>query len=197
VQWKVGVSRIGLVVGALALVLSGTTTAHAHGDSGLMSIDARSVGVSTPDGAPGELTVQVRITYAGDGDPAAGAVATATATEAGGTAAAPVALVDMGDGTYTGSMLLPTLGSWTVRVESANPAASAEQTVDVIAASTTTSTSTMSSTVARAKEPTASTTSDDTSTEVLVAAAAAVVAIGLSVWLIARRRRSGGSSSGS
>jgi hypothetical protein len=38
------------MVGLVALVLSGSTVAHAHGDTGLMTIDATSV--STSAGAP-------------------------------------------------------------------------------------------------------------------------------------------------
>ncbi len=176
------------------LVLVSATDAHAHDASGLMSIDATTVGVQTPDGTPGELTVTVRITYANDGDAAPGAVATATATEAGGAVAAPVTLADAGDGTYTGALLVPTHGSWTVRVESTNPVAAAEQTVEVTPASTTTTTTTTtgastSSTSARTQESTSSGTSDDSTTVVLVAIAAVLVAAALTTWLILRSRR--------
>jgi hypothetical protein len=175
------------------LVLASATAAQAHDASGLMSIDAATVGVSTPGGAPGELTVTVRITYANDGDPAPGAVATASATESGGAVAAPVTLADAGDGSYTGALLLPSHGTWVVHVESTNPAASAEQTVEVTPASSTTSTtevgSTTSSTLARMKESTSSTSSDDDSTTiVLIAIAAVIVAAGLTTWLILRSR---------
>ena len=74
----------GVVLAAAVLALWAATTAHAHGETGLISIDAASPGVATPNGEPGVMNVQVRITYANDGEPASGATATATATEAGG-----------------------------------------------------------------------------------------------------------------
>lgn len=178
------------MVGAVALVLSGSSIAHAHGDAGLMAIDATSV--STSAGAPGELTVQVRITFANDGDPAAGAVATASATEAAGAVAAPVTLADAGGGTYSGSMLLPTHGSWTVRVDSTNPVASAEQTVEVAPPPSTTSTtdSEPTSSTEESASSTSSKSSDNTTTVVVVAIAAVLVAAALTTWLVLRSGRS-------
>ena len=185
------------MLAAAVLALSAATTAQAHGETGLISIDAASPGVATPNGEPGMMNVQVRIAYANDGEPATGATATATATEAGGTTTAPVTLADAGDGSYTGALAIPTPGSWTVHVESTEPAASADQTVEV-AAATTTTTSSSGASATDGSGPAAQTRAErrgssdtGTTTAIIVAIVAVLVGAGLTAWLIARRRARG------
>ena len=96
----------------------------AHSDTGNLSLEV--VGRS-----PLTLDVRVALSYTSDGHPAEGATVTVTATSPGGATAGPVTLAAIGLGGYRGEVSVPTPGSWTVRAEAVDPAATAEAAVDV------------------------------------------------------------------
>lgn len=113
---------VALVV-ALAVGLA-AAPAGAHSETGRLSLDV----VDRPGST---LEVQVALSYTDDGHPAEDAEVTASATGPGGETTGPVTLAPVGLGGYRGELTTTGPGTWTVRAESADPAAAAEATVEV------------------------------------------------------------------
>ena len=117
-------SGLTAALGMFAIALLAAAPVGAHSDTGNLSLEV--VGRS-----PLTLDVRVALSYTSDGHPAEGATVTVTATSPGGATAGPVTLAAIGLGGYRGEVSVPTPGSWTVRAEAVDPAATAEAAVDV------------------------------------------------------------------
>jgi len=124
-------ARFGLAAGVLALVgalaLVAPSVAGAHGgEARLDLLEAEAV--------PGGVELAVRVTYVNDGHGASDATVTAVVVDpddpdAPGT---PVSLPATGEeGVHGGLVSTPRPGTWTIRLTSVEPTASAEVSVDV------------------------------------------------------------------
>jgi hypothetical protein len=173
-----GVALLAPVV-LLALLVTGAAPAGAHGDAGLIEIEA-----AHPT-ATGTHYI-VRLTYQNDGDPVVDATVTATPAGPDGRELSAVELTPYDDdGRYQVAIDQPEPGSWTVTFASAEPEASAETTTEVTATTTTDAGSTDGTEAGFA--PSEDGTGDSATAEgddsddgfpILIVVAAAVVAVG-------------------
>jgi hypothetical protein len=178
-----------VVLFAIALaVTADAPRAGAHGETGTMAVEVRQGPESDA------VEVRARVTYANDGDAAPGASVDATLTGPGGRAV-PLTLADNGDGTYAAQASVSEPGTWTARLVSTTPSATAEATFTVSATATTTTTepvrtpSTRGSSAARGADEDA----DDDGAPVawiVLAVVAALLLAGLVWWWARRRTRS-------
>jgi hypothetical protein len=120
-----------LLVSALVALASAmvASPAGAHSETGVLSLDL----VARPGST---VEVQVALSYTDDGHPAEDALVTASATGPGGATAGPVTLTPIGLGGYRGELQATAAGTWIVRAESADPTATAETTVEIVASGT-------------------------------------------------------------
>ncbi len=78
------------------------------------------------------VTIQVRISFAGDGHPAGDATATINAERPDGSSVGPTPLTSTSiTGVYAARMVLPAAGVWSLRVTSLNPTAFASGEIEV------------------------------------------------------------------
>lgn len=110
------VRPLALLVLTASLALGLGRPAAAHEGDGVVTIEQRE-----PAG-PASLRYVVRLTWSLDGHPATMAWLTATPVDSLGTRGTPVVLspVDL-DGRYTGTVVFPTTGTWTVEFGSQLP----------------------------------------------------------------------------
>ncbi|MBM3674426.1 MAG: hypothetical protein FJW88_05630 [Actinobacteria bacterium] len=169
---------LGALLGA-ALLVALAGPAGAHGDDGNLAVQATRHGLS--------VEYVTRLTFVSDGHPADEATVTVSAT--GPATVAPVALSPQGDGNYAGTVTFPTVGTWTVVLESTNPGARVTQT-QVVAddAPTTTTTSPSSRTASRGSGAgTEDETGGDSALPVIAFVVVGVFAgLGIGFWLVRR-----------
>jgi hypothetical protein len=111
---------MSLVGGFVGLLLAAAPAA-AHGGDPVITVEA-----AHPDTTAVHFIV--KMVWESDGDPIDGKTLTATPTSPDGVAGAPVTLNGSGSGIYQGSVEMPTPGSWTVTIASADPVGSITHT---------------------------------------------------------------------
>ena len=175
-----------VVVLVVALAIALAAPAAAHDDVGVITFTrAQSNDLS--------IAVEVTIAYSVDREPAEDATVTAVAEQAGAPTGTPIVLAEAAPGTYAGVLAVDRGGTWTVRVTSLSPSASADTTVEVIAPTTTTTTTPTTTTTTEAS-PTTSVATDEADSPgprlwmiaVMVALAAG---LGFVLWRGARNAR--------
>lgn len=120
---------VGIVLGATALAaMWSASPASAHGGDAVITV------LSSESTAAG-VHVEVRLSYANDGDPIGGKSLTATAANASGAIGSPVAMTYTDDGRYVAEIPLA-VGGYTVSVASLAPEVSIEFPVAHIAPTT-------------------------------------------------------------
>jgi cobalamin biosynthesis Mg chelatase CobN len=179
-----------VVLFAIALgVTADAPRAGAHGETGTMAVEVRQGPESDA------VEVRARVTYANDGDVAPGASVDATLTGPGGRAV-PLTLADNGDGTYAAQASVSEPGTWTARLVSTTPSATAEATFTVSATATTTTTeavrtpSTRGSSAAPGADQDAGDDDGAPVAWIVLAVVAALLLAGLVWWWARRRTRS-------
>lgn len=129
------ISLLIVALTGVAALVGGSEPAWAHEGEGTVTIESVE---ASDQGA----NVRIRLTWVNDGHPAADATVTATPVSPSGTPQTPVPLVPIDDdGRYQADVSLEEPGTWTIRVTSVSPIATAETTFDNAPASSTPSTS--------------------------------------------------------
>ena len=103
------ITLVAVLLGGLALGVGGASPAGAHGDAGVLEVEA-----VHPTTTGAHFIVQ--LTYENDGEAVSGAEVTATAVSPSGEELAPVTLSPAADGSYQGPVDMPDPGQWTVRI---------------------------------------------------------------------------------
>lgn len=170
--------------------------AAAHGGAGTLEVLSSE---PQPDGA--SVNVTVRLTFAGDGDPAADATVTVVGEREGDAGAdfTPVTLTPGGPaGQYAGVVPLPAPGNWTLRVTSVEPPATATTQVSVAGASLTVETSAAPSTspTTTAAAPSTGGSDDDGPNLAVRSAIVGGVVGALAAFMVGARRRKAAQSAG-
>jgi hypothetical protein len=181
--WRRAV-RCGTTVALAVLVIVAVDAsgASAHGDQGLLALEANAGRQS--------LTVEVRarLVYANDGDPVSTARVTVDALGPDGATVPAAAMASGGDGTYAAELRLPGAGAWTVRATATNPTANAEIRFDAVPATTTTTTPARQTT--QDDPPASPDDGNGSGSAVLAAVIGLMVLLGVAVVVWQWRRRS-------
>ena len=124
---------LALVLGC-AVVVTGAGAGFAHGDEGLLELEA------SAGREPLTVDVRARLVYANDRDPVSGATVTLDGVGPSGATLAPAPMTSAGDGIYTATVRLPSAGAWKLNAVAITPSAVAEIGIDTVQPATTTTT---------------------------------------------------------
>ncbi len=117
----------------LASFVGSMDTATAHSSDGELTLEASRQGAG--------VEVRARLVYANDLEPVSAATVTLEGAGPAGSLVPPQTMERQGNGIYRAVVTPPTAGSWTFRVSSATPTATAALTFEVAATTTTTTAS--------------------------------------------------------
>ncbi|MEX2659600.1 MAG: FixH family protein, partial [Acidimicrobiales bacterium] len=118
--------RPALVVAAMAVFVGLAGPAAAHGGGAVFEV------LRAAESAPGEVILEVQVTYESDGEPAEGAIVEVTASGPGGATAGPVPAERQDEpGVYTATLDLAEPGPWVLAVTSSFPPGTIEVPTEV------------------------------------------------------------------